>query len=155
MLTQLKRLSMEADGRYASAQELKFARDYFESLPLRVSAYQKLRESDDEILEATEAKMRAIDPKIFMGPAGDFFEIWKRDTRRLIRYTAATVLFNDRDRLNEGMLIWYSTITKSYKFEHTCKTCFKVMPEVMKQYLSPEEFALVSPIVSLNSVVLS
>lgn len=154
MLTQLKRLSIEADGRYASAQELKFADDYFQSLPLRLSAYQKLREDADDILDETEKRMRAKDSKIFMGPAGDFTEIWRRDTVRLIRYTAAALLFNDRDRLNEGLLIWHSTIAKSFKFDRTCKMCFQVMPEVAKQYLSPEEAALLTPLLSLNGIVL-
>ncbi|PSB00733.1 phycobilisome protein [Merismopedia glauca] len=154
MLTQLKRLSIEADGRYASPQELQFCDEYFQSLPLRLSAYQKLKESADEIIALTELKMRAIDPKIFINSTGDFTPTWKKDIEQLVRYAAAALLFNDSDRLNEGLLIWHSTIAKSYKFDRTCKRTFQVMPEVMREYLSPEEFDLLSPLLSLNGVVL-
>jgi hypothetical protein len=154
MLTQLKRLSIEADCRYASTQELKFCDEYFQSLPLRLSAYQKLKESAEEIIDKTEAKMRASDSQIFVNSAGDFTQTWRKDIQQLVRYAAAALLFNDSDRLNEGLLIWHSTIAKSYKFDHTCKTTFRFMPEVVKEYLSPQELALFAPILSLNGVVL-
>jgi hypothetical protein len=155
MLTQLKRLSIEADSRYASQSELKFCQDYAQSFLLRVSAYQKLKECADEIINRTEEKMRASDAKIFTNAAGDFTQTWKKDIQQLVRYSAASLLFNDSDRLNEGMLIWHSTIAKSYNFERTCKRTFEVMPEVVKEYLSAEEYALLKPILSLNGVVLT
>jgi hypothetical protein len=154
MLTQLKKLSIEADGRYASARELKFCDEYFQSLSSRLSAYQILKECAEEIIDKTEAKMRNKDSKIFINSAGDFTKTWRKDIQQLIRYAAAALLFNDSDRLNEGLLIWHATIAKSYKFDRTCKTTFQVMPEVIKDYLSPEEFALISPLLSLNGVVL-
>lgn len=154
MLTQLSRLSVNTDGRYASEKELKPFKSYLESLELRVAAYEKIKVSAEEILEKTEAKMRGTDAKIFIGPSGDYTEIWRRDTKQLIWYTAAALLFNDGDRLREGLLLWHKTLAKSYKFENTCKTCFKVMPEVIKEYLSTEQMALLRPLLALNGVVL-
>lgn len=154
MQTQLTQLSVETDGRYAVAEELQFLKGYLQSLEQRVSAYEKIRAAEAEIISQVEVKMRAIDASLFRNSTRDFTEIWRKDIVQLLRYAAATLLFNDRDRLREGLLIWHNTITKFYRFERTCQTTFKVMPEVIKQYLTPEEAALFCPILELNHVVL-
>jgi hypothetical protein len=155
MLTQLSRLSVEADGRYATAEEVQFLKGYLRSMDPRVSAYEKIRAAEEEIISKTEAKMRSMDPTLFLNAAGDFTDTWKKDIVQLLRYTAAALLFNDYDHLREGLLLWHNTIAKSYKFERTCKTTFTVMPEVVKQYLTPEEAALFCPILDLNKIILT
>ena len=50
MLSQLARLTVEADGRYATSEELQFLKDYIESLDSRVSAYQKIQAAEAEVL---------------------------------------------------------------------------------------------------------
>jgi hypothetical protein len=154
MLTQLSRLSIEADGRYAKAEELQFLKGYFQSLEQRVSAYEKIRAAEELIIRQVEAKMRALDRDIFLNTAGDFTETWKRDIVQLLRYAAAALLCNEHDHLREGLLLWHNTIAKSYQFDHTCKTTFTVMPEVVKQYLTPQEAALFCPILELNHIIL-
>jgi hypothetical protein len=155
MLTQLSRLSVVADGRYATPGELQFLKSYSQSLDLRVSAYEKLRAAETEIITEAEAKIRAIDPNAFISPTGkDYVEIWRRDTLELMRYAAAALLFNDPDRLREGLLLWHTTLAKSFKFARTCKTCFQVMPDVVKAVLTPEEAALFKPLLDLNKVTL-
>jgi hypothetical protein len=154
MLTQLTRLSIEADGRYAKAEELQFLKGYFQSLDQRVSAYEKIRAAEAEIISQVEAKMRALDPNLFRSAAGDFTETWRKDIVQLLRYAAAALLFNEHDHLREGLLLWHNTIAKSYQFDRTCKTTFTVMPEVVKQYLTPQEAALFCPILELNHIIL-
>ena len=154
MLTQLTRLSTEADGRYAKLEEMQFLKSYFQSLDKRMSAYEKIRNSEVEIIDQTEAKMRTLDPSLFINAAGDFTQTWKKDIVQLLRYAAAALLFNDPDRLKEGLLLWHTTIAKSYKFDRTCKTTFEVMPGVVKQYLTTEEAALFCPLLELNHIIL-
>ncbi len=154
MLTQLTRLSIEADGRYAVADELQFLKSYFHSLEERTSAYEKIRTSEVEIIRETEAKMRLIDANIFLNAAGDFTERWRNDIVQLLRYAAAALLFNEHEHLREGLLLWHNTIAKSYQFDHTCKVTFEVMPDVVKHFLTPEEAALFCPILSLNHILL-
>lgn len=154
MLTQLTRLSVEADGRYAKFDEMQFLKGYFQSLDQRLSAYEKIKNSELEIIEQVEAKMRTIDPSLFINAAGDFTQTWRKDIVQLLRYAAAALLFNDPDRLKEGLLLWHTTIVKSYKFDRTCKTTFEVMPVVIKQYLTTEEAALFCPLLELNHIVL-
>jgi len=154
MLTQLSRLSVAADGRYAKLEELQFLKGYFQSLDLRVSAYEKIRAAEAEILNQAEAKMRALDPHIFRIASGDITKQWRRDVVQLLRYASAALLFNDHDRLREGLLIWHNTIAKSYQFDRTCNMSFDVMPDVVEQYLTPQEAALFRPILALNNVLL-
>lgn len=155
MLTQLKRLSLEAEGRYASDQELKFADDFLSSVDLRISTYRKLRDACDKIVDETQAKMLSMDSKVFTTSRGDVTQICRRDISIILKCTAAALLFNDSVSLKEGLLLWHLTIAKAYKVNQVGKMAFKVMPEVLEKYLSPEELRLVSPILSLDSAVLS
>jgi hypothetical protein len=154
MLTQLNRLSLETDGRYARASELQFLKNYFKSIEVRASAYEKLRQAETEIINKVEAKMKAMDPKLFRNAAGDFTETWRKDIVQLLRYSAAALLLNEQDHLQEGLLLWHKTIAKSYQFDRTCNTTFKVMPEVIKEYLTSEETSLLIPLLALNQIAL-
>lgn len=155
MLTQLARLSVAADGRYASTKELQFLKGYFQTLDVRLSAYEKIKNAAEKIIDQVEAKMQNLDPNLLRNASGDFTKIWRKDSLRLLQYAAATMLFNDNDRLREGLLLWHTTIAKAYKFERTCKTAITLMSEVVKQYLTPEEAELFCPILGLNQYLLS
>jgi hypothetical protein len=45
MFTNLERLSVEVDGRYATPEELDFLKSYFNTLKYRISAYQKIQKN--------------------------------------------------------------------------------------------------------------
>jgi len=154
MLTQLATLSVQTDGRYATDEELSFFTGYFKTLNLRLSAYDKIRSTSDDIISEVEAKMRAMDPGLFINAAGDFTQTWRKDIVQLLRYAAAALLFNEQDHLREGLLLWHTTIAKSYQFDRTCKTTFTVMPEIIKEYLTAEEAALFCPLLDLNRIIL-
>lgn len=154
MLTQLSRLTIETDGRYARASEVQFLKNYFKSIEIRVSAYEKIRTAETEIISKVEAKMKAMDAKLFINAAGDFTETWRKDIVQLLRYSAAALLLNEQDHLQEGLLLWHKTIAQSYQFDRTCNTTFKVMPEVMKEYLTSEEIAILIPLLALNQIAL-
>lgn len=49
MLRQFSNLTVEADGRYATDNELEFLENYFDSYEVRLSAYVKIRDSATEI----------------------------------------------------------------------------------------------------------
>jgi hypothetical protein len=50
MLTQLARLSLEVDSRYATDGELKFLEDYLNSVEQRISGYGKIRDAQETIV---------------------------------------------------------------------------------------------------------
>jgi hypothetical protein len=154
MLTQLNRLCLEIDGRYARSDELDFVKSYLQSTDLRLNVYQKLCTHAPEIIAKTEEKMKVMDKRIFFNSEHDFTEVWEKDIEMLLRYAAAAVLFNDPDHLREGLLLWHNTIAKSYKFDHTCDVTFNTMPEIVKEYLTEEEVKLFLPIVQMNKIFL-
>lgn len=154
MLTTLARLSVETDGRYATKKELEFLNDYFTTMENRFSAYEKLCSNLPEILEKVLAKTKLIDPNLLINSKGDVTENCQRDLMFLLRSTTAALLFNDQETLQEDMLLWHNTIAKSFQFSNALKTIFELMPEVVKEYLNPEEMALVAPLLTLNKISL-
>jgi len=155
MLKQLVRLNIEADGRYATEQELKFLKDYLESAEERISAYQKIRDAEEEIMEQVEAKMRATDPELFLRGSQDLTAVCKRDRKHTLRCSAAAMLINDLDRLRENFLLWQRTIVHAFKDERPTQVHYEVLPEVIKQHLTPEEAKLMMPVLQLDQSILS
>ncbi|NCJ07671.1 allophycocyanin [Synechococcales cyanobacterium C] len=154
MLQQLARLSVEADGRFATAQELQFIKDYLESVDDRISAYETIREAEETLMQQVEAKVFETDPEAFTYSGKDTSEISRRDRKHYLWCSAAAVLVDDIDRLQNTLLLWQRTLVHAFKFSRTCQAVNKVMPEVLKQHLSDEEFALMLPVLQLNYAVL-
>lgn len=154
MLSQLARLSVEADGRYATSEELQFLTDYIESLEPRISAYQKIQAAETEILDRVEAKMQDANPNVFYKGNRDVKATCQRDRIHVLRKSAATILSSDLDRQRESFLLWYQTIIRAFQDEKAAGICYQIMQEVVKQYLTSEEAAMVSPILGLNQVIL-
>lgn len=150
MLTQFNRLSVAADGRYATAEELQFLKDYFKSFNIRLSAYQKIRASETEIIRKVQAQIQSIDPTLFHSGSQDATNKWKLDTIRVLRHTAAALLFNDSDRFKEQFISWFQTILKAMNVERSAELTYQLMLEVIRQYLTAEEAALFVPIWELN-----
>lgn len=80
MLNQLARLSVEADGRYASSEELQFLKDYIQSLDLRLSAYVKIQAAQAEIVEQVETQVKATNPNLFKKGNRDVTPTCQRDS---------------------------------------------------------------------------
>ena len=155
MLKQLEQLSMSAEGRYATARELEFLENYLPTVDLRISTYQKIRDREDEIIDRLEAKMREKMPEIFQSGSGDLSASYKRDTKRILRNAIAAMLIDDLDRLRENILLWQRTIIKAFKVKHIAAVAHTTMPEIIQQYLTPEEFKAIDPVLQLNRAILA
>ncbi len=155
MLKQLELLSITAEGRYATAQELKFVRDYVATVELRLSAYEKIRDNEDEIMARLEAKLRKIQADIFQVGTRDVSFKCRRDIRIVLRNTNAALLINDLDCLREHILVWQRTLMKAFKLKHITEKVHTTMPKIIEQFLTVEEFALVEPVLQLNQAVLA
>ncbi|MGK7872233.1 MAG: allophycocyanin [Xenococcaceae cyanobacterium] len=155
MLKQLARLSVEADGRYATASELQFLKDYLQSVDQRISAYEKIRDAEEKIIDQVEAKMRSIDPNLFLRDSQDITSVCKRDRKHTLRCSAAAMLINDLDRLRDGFLLWQRTIVQAFDIERPTEVTYQVMPEIIKQYLTAEEAELVMSVLQLDLTLLS
>ena len=155
MLKQLSHLNVEADGRYATDRELQFLKNFFQSVEQRISAYEKIRDAEEEIMDQVETKMRSKDPNLFLKGSQDLTAVCKRDRKITLRYSAAAMLIDDLDRLREGYLLWQRTIMCAFKDERPTQVHYQVLPEIIKQYLTAEEAELMMPVLQLNQSILS
>ncbi|HEY9698023.1 MAG TPA: phycobilisome protein [Trichocoleus sp.] len=150
MLSQMNRLSLETEGRYATDAELQFIIDYAQSFPMRLQTYQTLQELESSLVEQTHTRMKAIAPQQFQFSSGDMSAKWKRDTGRVLRYTAAAVLMNDSNALRERFLLWFQTIMRAFAAQQSCNLTYQVMQEVTLQHLTPPQVNLVNPVLEIN-----
>lgn len=150
MLSQIQRLSQETEGRYANDDELNFLAEYVGTFELRVQTYQKLQAAETTIVQQVYAKMRSLDPTLFRSGNEDISNKWKRDTIRVLRYSAAAMLLNDPESLRERFLFWFQTIMRAFNAQKSCGVTYTVMQDVIKQVLTPSEAALILPILDVN-----
>lgn len=157
MLNQLSQLTLQADGRFANQEELSFIRDYIASSETRVSAYRKLRDQRGVIALETEQQILDIDREYFVENGQNFKDKFSRDQDISLRYTAATVLSGDLERLKQSILLWTRTIIQSSK-PQKCKqltgVSHQIKTDVILEKLDPEEHPHVRPILALNQSIL-
>ncbi len=155
MLSQLDRLTMDVDGRYANDSELLFFQQYLQTARLRFSLYQKIQRLEVQIVQQVLAQMRAEDPTLLQIGGDDLTAKWQRDTVRTLRYAAASLLINDADLFKERMLMWFQTIMRSFQAERSCDATYRTMQTVVRQSFTPEEARLLCPILELSRATLA
>ncbi|HEY9908303.1 MAG TPA: allophycocyanin [Thermosynechococcaceae cyanobacterium] len=154
MLSQLQKLGRDVEGRYATDEELQFLQDYSSSYSLRLQTYQRLHELEATIVQQTYDRLRSREPGIFLSGTADVSAKWKRDTIRVLRYSAIALLLNDPETLRERLLYWMQTIMRAFSAQHSCHLTYEVMQAVVKQHLTPPEASLFCPILEVNRQLL-
>lgn len=145
MLSQMHRLSMETEGRYATDNELKFLPDYLRSYELRMQTYQNLQKLEGNIFQQVYNLVLAQDPAIFRNESQDFTSKCKRDVIHTIRYCAAAMLINDPETLHERYLLWLQTMVRSFSRQRSNDLIFIALQEVVKQQLPPQQAEVFLP----------
>jgi hypothetical protein len=154
MLSQMQRLIADVDGRYATDTELQFMQDYLTSFNLRLSAYIKLQNAESMIVQQVYTRLQRVDSNLLRHGNEDISAKWKRDTIRVLRYSAIAVLLNDPDALRERFLFWFQTIMKAFGAQQSCEATYQIMQEVVRQHLTAAEANLVCSILELNRTAL-
>jgi hypothetical protein len=154
MLSQLQKLSRDADGRYATDEELRFVVEYLKTYSLRLQTYQRLQEVEATIVQQVYSKMRTLDPTVFLHGEEDISGKWKRDTIRVMRYSAIAMLLNDPDTLCERLLFWFQTIMKAFGAQRSCRLTYEVMQEIVRKHLTPDQAGVFCPILEVNRQLL-
>ena len=149
MLSQLQNLTQEADGRYATDAELMFLQNYLKTARLRFSAYQKLQAAETKIIQQTKVKLLTLDASLLQNGKVDLTAKWQRDMVRGLRYCAQALLIDDQETLKESFLVWFQTIMRAYKAERSCNATYVILQDVVKDYLTADEAALLCPILEL------
>ncbi|MEN9230719.1 MAG: hypothetical protein Q6L68_07425 [Thermostichus sp. DG02_5_bins_236] len=154
MLTQLRELSIAADGRYLRDEEMQFMETYLTSFDLRLSAYHKIQDAEAQIIRDVEMKMRALDPYLLMRGVEDFSNKWKADTVRVLRLSALAMLLDDEQRYKERFLYWFQTLMRAFRTQRSCEATYRFLQEVVANYLSRDELNLLKPILETNRSLL-
>lgn len=154
MLTQLDRLTREADGRFANPSELKFLKDYLETVETRLSVYSKIRDTETQITAELGATLQARNPHIFQKGKQDYSAICQRDRQHVLRISTTAMLFGDLDSLREGFLLWYRTIINAFRDQKASQATYKVLPGIVNAHLTPEEAKLMQPALELDRSIL-
>jgi hypothetical protein len=149
MFQQFTQLSLEADGRFANDHELQFLDTYLATVPVRLSVYEKLRDSIDAILDDVEDQMQRKVGQVLRTPSRDMTSIWRRDVKITLRHATAALLVNDLERFKDCFLLWHRTIVQSFKTEEASAATYATMPKVLEKYLTPEELAFIVPLLRL------
>lgn len=154
MLSQLNQLSLNADGRYATDEELRFLLPYIHSFGLRLQTYQQIQASEATIVQEVYAKLREIDPSLLQRGNEDLSVKWKRDTLRVLRYSAVAMLLDDPHSLQEKLLLWFQTVMKAFGAQRSCNLTYSVMQAVVKEHLSTQQAQVFCPILEVNRQLL-
>ncbi len=150
MLKELADLTIEVDGRYAQDYELQFLEDYLESQSARISAYNKIKTLNEEMIEQVKLVKQKRNPEF-----EDYYPTCKRDFKNLLHYLAAALLFDDLERLRTSSLVWFQSIARAYNFEEDNNDTYDILLEVIPQFFSAEELKVALPVFELNRAVLS
>ena len=157
MLNQISQLTIDTDGRYATSEELDFIREYVASAKTRVKIYRKIREMRSDILFETERQMLGDNENLFTVNGKDYKSFFHRDQGIELKYTAATILSGDLDRIKQSLLLWYRTIMNAAKPAQVKKwteMTYQVKPKVILDNFTPQEQEYLKPILATNQAVL-
>lgn len=154
MLKQVDNLARQVDGRYATDEELQFLEQYVQSFHLRAQTYQALQAAESEIVTQVLSHIQTTQPDLLHHNQGDISHKWKKDTIRVLRYSAIAMLMNDPHTLKERFLLWFQSIMRAFGTQSSCDLTYKVMQDVVKQKLTPVQASLFCPVLELNRQVL-
>lgn len=154
MLTQLSRLALDADGRYASKEELQFLKDYVKTVPQRIQVYKTIRDNEAFLLEELHNEVKSADGSSLFRGSQDVTAFFKRDQKHILRVASASMLCNDLDFLREGLLLWHRTIVKAFNVTKPAQIACQVWPGVMVKHVGAEDYKLMSPFVGLIRAIL-
>jgi hypothetical protein len=150
MLSKLQQLGTNADGRYASDDELQFMDTYINSFDSRVEAYRQIKAVEKEIVATVLSRLQTSYPKLLFPKGEDMQVKWKQDTLRVLRHSAMTVLLDDPELLRQQFLYWFQTIMQAFGAQEVCNITYLVMQDVVKDMLPQNIANLLCPILEIN-----
>lgn len=154
MLSHLQKIGYETDGRYATDLELQAMDEFIQTFPLRVQTYQQLQQIEIRVVQQVYEKLLRVDPSLLRRGNEDLTVKWRRDTLRVLRYSAIAMLLNDPLTLRERLLFWFQTIMKAFGAQRSCNLTYAIMQDVIKQHLTPVQASLFCPILEINRQLL-
>lgn len=85
----------------------------------------------------------------------DVMEICWWDMINVFCCLIIVILFGDLDCLWEGLLIWYQIIVWVYNYIEYVKISYKVIQEIIKEFLELDEVVMVLLVLKLDYIIFS
>ncbi len=134
-----------AEGRYLKAEELNTLTLYVESLPERLDAYKRLRDHEIEVLQSVADQIQVDLPNASI----EDLERAIKNLLVVLRYCAMAMLLNDEVFLRERLLGWLEEVNRAFNLRPINEALYGLLSQGLKQELSPPQFALLCPYVTL------
>jgi Phycobilisome protein len=148
MLSQMQRLCMEADGRYATDDELRFLPDYLRTYELRLQTYLQLQKLEAAIFQQAYTTALAKDPQAFRSGEQDLTSVCKRDTLHTLHYCATAMLLDDPQIFQERYLLWFQSIIRAVSQQSNASLIYTAMQTAVKQLMPPQQANLLIPLLA-------
>ncbi len=148
MLSQMQRLCMETDGRYATDEELRFLPDYLRTYELRLQTYLQLQKLEAAIFQQAYTTALAKDPQAFRSGEQDLTGVCKRDTLHTLHYCATAMLLDDPQIFQERYLLWFQSIIRAVSQQSNASLIYTAMQAAVKQLMPPQQANLLIPLLA-------
>ncbi|MBD1852138.1 hypothetical protein [Leptolyngbya sp. FACHB-711] len=136
----------EIDGRYATDQELVELEQLSQMTIDRFQLYSKLAQAEERILNELYQRVSASHPQIFQMEGRDVSVQCRHDVRYTFHHAVQSMLLGEA-WLQEDLLIWFQTITRSRKIQPRCEVVYSALENLLRSALPPKESQLICPII--------
>ncbi|OIP70693.1 MAG: hypothetical protein AUK48_13280 [Oscillatoriales cyanobacterium CG2_30_44_21] len=150
MTPKIQELINQAQDRYLASDELGLMESYISSLPDRLKLYKLIRDREIDILQAVVDQVSMELP----GVADEDLENGIKNLILVVRYCSMAMLLNDEGFLKQRLLNWLEGLMSMRDMRRLNETLYKLLNQVMRQKLNPEQLTLIQPLITAAQVTL-
>jgi hypothetical protein len=150
MIPKIQELINQAQDRYLASDELGLMESYVSSLPDRLKLYKLIRDREIDILQSVADQVQSEIPSITV----EDLEVGIKNLILVLRYSSMAMLLNDENFLKERLLNWLEGIMAMRDMHRLNDTLYKLLNQVLRQQFSPNQLALLQPLITAAQVTL-
>lgn len=150
MIPKIQELINQAQDRYLASDELGLMESYVSSLPDRLKLYKLIRDREIDILQSVADQVQSELPNV----AVEDLEVGIKNLVLVLRYSSMAMLLNDENFLKERLLSWLEGIMSMRDMRRLNDTLYKLLNQVLRQQFSPNQLALLQPLITAAQVTL-
>jgi Phycobilisome protein len=144
MNPQLETAFDDAENRYLKPEELGLISQYTHSIPVRLEAYQSLRDHELEIMQWAADQLQAEMP---LEPVENL-ERSVKNGLLMLRCCAIAMLVNDEGLIRDRFLVWASGMTTVYGSQLIDSTLYGLINHRLNQVLGVERMGYLTPMLA-------
>ncbi|WP_271252668.1 hypothetical protein [Pseudanabaena sp. Chao 1811] len=150
MIPKIQELINQAQDRYLASDELGLMESYVSSLPDRLKLYKLIRDREIDILQSVADQVQSELPNV----AVEDLEVGIKNLVLVLRYSSMAMLLNDENFLKERLLSWLEGIMSMRDMRRLNDALYKLLNQVLRQQFSPNQLALLQPLITAAQVTL-